>query len=198
MPVAEVERWEPLSLAETIRIFNRAAFRWWISGGQALELHVGRSWRDHHDTDVGVARPDLSQLRVLLDGWDIHVAAAGRLHSWHGEELRPELHQNNLWCRRQPDAPWQLDVTISEGNAQAWIYRRDPAVRLAWQTAVLRTEDGVPYLAPELQLLFKSKEPRDKDETDARQVIPALDVEQRRRLNELLPGDHPWQALIRQ
>ena len=50
---------------------------------------------------------------------------------------------------------------------------------------------GFPYLAPELQLLFKSKDNRTKDDRDATEVIPALNDEQRRRLRALLPGDHP-------
>jgi hypothetical protein len=192
----DLGRWEPLKIAATVALFAGAPFRWWISGGHALELHVGRSWRDHEDTDVGMVRHDLAALRNVLTPWDIHVAASGRLSPWAGENLDSALHQNNLWCRRCPDAPWQLDVTIGEGDAEAWIYRRDPRVRLQWADAVLRTGDGVPYLAPDLQLLFKSKQPRAKDEVDAREVIPELDEAQRSRLSRLLRPEHQWQALL--
>jgi hypothetical protein len=194
--VPEHGPWEPLSLTETIMIFRGATFRWWVSGGRALELHLGRSWREHEDTDVGVPRPDLPGLQQVLSGWDIHVAAAGHIEPWAGQELHGELHENNLWCRRHPNAPWSLDVTISEGDGDAWIYRRDQRVRLPWGAAVLHTADGVPYLTPELQLLFKSKECREKDELDARQVIPELDAIRRRRLTRLLPANHPWHRLV--
>jgi hypothetical protein len=76
-----------------------------------------------------------------------------------------------------------------------WIYRRDGTIQMPWDEAVLRTND-TPYLAPELQLLFKSKAVREKDELDARQAIPALERERRRRLATLLPTDHPWHALL--
>jgi hypothetical protein len=188
--------WDPLSVTDTVERFGPAKFRWWISGGRALELHVGRSWRDHDDTDVGVPRRDVAGVRMVLDGWDIHVAAAGRLDPWRGQELRPDLHQNNLWCRRHPTGPWCLDVTIAEGDSEAWVYRRDPRIRIQWGQAVLRTTGGVPYLAPELQLLFKSKDPRPKDDVDARQVIPELGGRQRRRLARLLPENHRWQQLL--
>ena len=59
----------------------------------------------------------------------------------------------------------------------------------------MRTSEGVPYLAPELQLLFKSKVPRPKDDIDAAEVIPALDVTQRTFLARRLEPDHPWQQL---
>jgi len=196
MAQPELGPWEPLSLAETIQVFREANFRWWIGGGWALELHLGRSWRKHEDTDVGLARGDVDQVRSVLDGWDIHVATAGRLEPWAGQELRAELHQNNLWCRPHPNGAWSLDVTIGEGDDQAWVYRRDPRVRLHWGEAVLRTSEDIPYLAPELQLLFKSQGLRDKDDVDARQVIPELDGLRRHRLGRLLPGDHPWQRLL--
>lgn len=194
--MTELGRWEPLNLAETVEIFGSARFRWWITGGRALALHLGRSWRDHGDTDVGVRRDEAAELRSVLEGWDIHVAADGRLSPWNGREPLAQRHQNNLWCRRSPDGPWLLDLTIGEGDDDAWVYRRDPTVRRGWVEAVLRTADGVPYLAPELQLLFKSRNPREKDDLDAWEVIPVLNAERRATLARLLPGDHPWQRLL--
>ena len=185
--------WEPLTVADTVEIFAPADFRWWISGGLAFELHLGRSWREHDDIDVGLARPGVAELRTLLAGWDIHVASAGRLEPWGGQALSSERHQNNLWCRRHVGEPWSLDVTIGEGDSVAWAYRRDPRIRIPWADAVLRTDAGVPYLAPELQLLFKSTDRRPKDDLDAEHVIPALGPERRDRLARLLPLDHPWQ-----
>ena len=87
-------------------------------------------------------------------------------------------------------------MTISDGSDTQWIYRRDPSVRLNWERAVLTTREGVPYLAPELQLLFKSKTPRPKDDADARQVIPELDEDRRSRLRRLLPMNHRWRVLV--
>lgn len=196
MSAGEFGRWEPLSVAATIETFRAAPFRWWLSGGRALELHLGRSWRDHADTDVGVIRRDAARILPVLDGWDIHIAAAGRLAPWTGEGLEAALHQNNLWCRRHADGPWLVDVTIGEGDDEVWIYRRDPRHRFQWTDAVLQTADGVPYLAPDLQLLFKSKDPREKDDVDALEVIPELDPVRRDRLSRLLPAAHRWQRLL--
>jgi hypothetical protein len=196
MSVPSLGRWDPLSVTATIDTFRDAPFRWWLSGGHALELHLGRSWRYHDDTDVGINRRDIGALPSVLAEWDLHVAAAGRLEPWKGGQLQAALHQNNLWCRRHHDGPWQLDVTIGEGDDELWVYRRDPSLQVPWAQAVLQTPDGVPYLAPVLQLLFKSKDRRDKDDTDARQVIPELDRERRDQLARLLPTDHPWHDLI--
>jgi hypothetical protein len=188
--------WAPLTVRQTIVLFDPASFRWWIGGGHALELFVGRSWRRHADMDVGVCRADAPALAGLLGGWDLHVAAGGRLTPWDGEALDASGQQNNVWCRRTPASAWSLDVTVGEGDERWWVYRRDPSLRLTWDDAVLRSADGVPYLAPDLQLLFKSTNVRPKDDEDARQVVPTLPAERRQRLRAWLPVDHPWSSLL--
>jgi hypothetical protein len=145
---------------------------------------------------VSILRDDAIALLELLTVWDVHVAAAGVLTPWDGLPLSVEGDQNNVWCRKAPDQPWRLDVTISDGDQECWIYRRNPALRVPWAQAVMMSKEGIPYLAPELQLIFKSKNHRSKDDRDAAEVIPALNAERQSRLRELLPPDHPWQALI--
>lgn len=192
----ELGPWEPISLSELAALFAGAPLRWWIAGGHALELHCGRSWRDHGDIDVGISRADAGGLLAVLDGWQIAVAADGELRLWDGAPLVAARHENNLWCRSQPDGPWELDVTVGEGDEDEWIYRRNPGIRLPWDQAVLRSPDGVPYLAPEVQLLFKSKALRPKDQVDARAVIPDLTAYLRARLGAWLDDRHPWQELL--
>jgi hypothetical protein len=196
MSASQLGPCEPLELVSVIDVFSSATFRWWISGGHALELHLGRAWRAHEDTDVGVVRRELRSVKAHLHRWDLHVAAAGQLSPWRGEPLDAARHQNNLWCRLGPDRPWVLDLTIGEGSEQRWIYRRDPTIQLPWDRAVLRTTDGVPYLAPELQLLFKSSAPHPKDNLDAAEVIAHLDAPRREHLARLLEPDHPWQRQL--
>lgn len=195
MSGAKLGRWEPLTLEVVAATFAPAPFRWWVSGGQALELHVGRSWRDHEDIDVGISRGELAAIYKHLSAWDIHVAAAGELSPWRGEPLETDRHQNNLWCRRDT-GPWELDLTVGEGSDESWIYRRDRSVQVSWDLAVLRTADDVPYLAPELQLLYKSKGLRPKDDVDGAEVIPSLDDRRRRWLSQRLEPDHPWQSML--
>jgi len=196
MSIDEFGPWEPLELCSVVDHFSSATFRWWITGGRALGLHLGRSWRPHEDTDVGVIRSELGALHALLRDWDLHIAAAGTLSSWRGEPLEAARSQNNVWCPAAPDGPWMLDITIGEGSAECWVYRRDPSIQLPWDSAVLLSAEGIPYLAPELQLLFKSKNPRPKDDVDAAEVIPSLDTHQREFLSRLVGPDHPWQRRL--
>jgi Aminoglycoside-2''-adenylyltransferase len=188
----DLGEWAPLTVPEIAELFTGAPFRWWIGGGHALELSAGRSWRPHGDVDVGICRRDAAALRSFLHDWDLHVASGGQLTPWNGEPLRADLNQNNVWCRRSLSSPWSFDATIGEGDDDVWIYRRDPSLRLPWDEAVLLSDDGIPFLAPDLQLLFRSKNPGAKDDEDAGQVIGSLSEVQRNRLAGRLPPDHPW------
>lgn len=196
VPLEELGPWHPMSLATVVELFASASFRWWVSGGTALELHLGDRWRDHDDIDIGVCRRDVVELREVLTGWDIWIAAAGRLTPWPGNSLDAARQENNLWCRPTAGDPWMLDVTVGEGDASQWVYRRDRRIRAPWDEAVLATSEAVPYLAPELQLLFKSTGVRAKDDLDARIVIPRLEEHRATRLRTLLPPDHAWQRLL--
>ncbi|HET9732279.1 MAG TPA: hypothetical protein VFP54_06340 [Acidimicrobiales bacterium] len=186
--------WEPATTAELEQIFAGAPFRWWITGGMALELYAGYSWRDHDDADVGICRADVAALYRQLDGFCPYVAAGGQLSPWDGRLLADS--ENNLWAKVRPEGPWRFDIVIGDGDNQTWIYRRDPRIRRPWSEVVLTSADGVPYLAPEVQLLFKSKGLRDKDDVDARTVTPLLTDEQRAWLAAALPAGHPWLQLL--
>jgi hypothetical protein len=58
---------------------------------------------------------------------------------------------------------------------------------------------GIPYLRPELVLLFKAKHARPKDQRDFDETIPHMTPAQRQTLGELLararPGHH-WLASL--
>ena len=145
---------------------------------------------------MGIPRNDAPAISDELPSWDVEVASSGVLTPWKGSALLAEASQNNLWCRKGPEQPWCLDITIGEGDREFWIFRRDPTIRIPWPEAVLRSDQEVPYLAPDLQLLFKSKDRRPKDDLDAIKVIPELTSVEQCRLHRFLPEDHPWQALV--
>jgi hypothetical protein len=192
-----VDSWEPLHVEEVGELFTEASFKWWISGGHALDLYLGGRGRQHDDLDVGICRHQAPAVHTWLREWDLWVAAAGALSSWKGRPLKIEKDENNVWARRSPQHPWAFDLAVNECTEDEWVYRRDPSVVRRWQAAVLEGPSGIPYLAPELQLLFKSERLRSKDHDDARRVIPAMGHQRRVWLSDHLGPDHPWQEMIR-
>lgn len=193
--------WRPWRPQEVARLFASYAAPWWISGGWAIDLFLGTATRAHDDIDVQFLRADQAAVRVMLRGWDVQEAGHPTtpaedwpFHEWQPDApLTPEIH--DIWCRPTADAPWALQLMVADHTDTDWICRRDPRIRRPLATVGLRTPDGIPYLAPEIQLLYKAKGLRPKDEADFAQTLPFLDEERRRWLTAALllahPG-HPW------
>lgn len=103
------------------------------------------------------------------------------------------MHQT--WLREPATGLYRLDVFREPHRGDQWVCRRDASITLPYNELMLRTDDGIPYVIPEVVLLFKAKARRAKDETDFLHALPALDQSRRSRLSRWLsrvhPG-HPW------
>ena len=187
--------WEPLELDEAVALMDGFPVPWWVVAGWAIELHVGRPLREHSDVDLLVLRDDQAEIRSQLPGWDVQIAHGGRMEPWP-EGMHIELPRHGLWARRDPNGPWQLQFLLAERDGDMWWYRRDPRIRLPLDEIGLRSRTGIPYLRPELALLFKSVKRRDRDEADFDAVLPFLDETACARLADWLPFDHPWRTRI--
>lgn len=144
---------------------------------------------------MGVFRNDQQYLHELLAHWDLHEATTERLRPWCGELLDPAI--NDVWGRTSATGSWRMQIMLNDGDYAEWIYRRDRTIRLPVHAAIRRTTTGIPYLAPQVQLLFKAKDPRPKDYADAALVIPRLDPDERSWLRRMLArshSGHPWIA----
>lgn len=186
--------WEPFGVAELAGVLRPIAVPWWVAGGYALEAFAGRAWREHDDIDAGAFRPDHATIRRALLDWDVHVAdPPGTLREWPPEEvLEASIH--DIWVRRDAQGSWRFQFMLDERDGDEWVFGRDPRVRLpvprlTWEAA------GVRYVVPEVQLLYKSRGRREKDEIDFTVVRPLLDGRQREWLRNALtlsdPGN-PW------
>jgi len=170
---------------------------WWIAGGWAIDLHLGRQTRSHADIDVLILRSDQALLQRHLGGWDVQAAdPPGSLRPWsrRGDVLPPGVH--DIWCRRSPLSPWCLQLMLAEESDDQWVYRRDTRIRrpvAELDGPASSIEHRV--LSPEVQLLYKSAHPREKDHADFDAVVGYLDASQRRWLRESLlvvSPRHPW------
>lgn len=191
--------WDPMTPEAVAELFGNGRVPWWIAGGYAIELYLGSSVRSHDDIDVLLLRRDQATVHEVLAGWDVCAAdPPGSLRPWEaGEWLPPEVH--DIWCRERPDGRWRLQVMLDHADGAWWTSRRD--VRVSREIASLgwRTAGGIPVLAPEVQLFYKAKNRRTKDETDFVAVLPALTLPARQWLDDALalvhPG-HPWRSAL--
>jgi hypothetical protein len=196
----ELGVWAPLSPDEVAHLFAGARFHWWIAGGWAIDLALGRQTRPHDDIDIQVLRDDQRAVRTLLAGWDLHAAdTPGGLRRWAPAEVLP-THVHDIWCRLTPDGPWRLQLMLADADGEAWVFRRDRRVRRPIAELTRRTADGRPYLALEVQLLYKATaSARPKDEHDFALACPLLDGAGRAWLAAALAlhaPNHPWRARL--
>ncbi len=168
---------------------------WWIAGGWAFDLFAGRETRAHQDLDVGCFRGDLPDVSRALVGWELHAAQDGRLTRL-AEGERPDPGAHSLWCRPRGEDAWWLEILLDEREGGDWVFRRNHAVRMPIGELLARDGSGLAYLRPEVQLLYKAKAPRPRDEADLRTVAPLLGTDARAWLRNALGLTHPGHAWL--
>ena len=185
--------WQPWSPGETARRLEHVEAPWAIAAGWALELFVGESWRPHEDLEIAVPAPRFDEVRAALPELEFWVPIGdGRLRPL--AESAGESHQT--WGLDPVAAAWRLDVFREPSAGDSWICRRDDSIRLAYAELVEHTADGIPFVRPEVVLLFKAKRSREKDEADFDAVLPRLDAARRAWLRAALERVHAGHAWL--
>ncbi|REJ07860.1 hypothetical protein DY023_02530 [Microbacterium bovistercoris] len=187
--------WESRTPEDVRELFAGYPGVWWIAGGWALQAFTGVE-REHEDIDPGILRGELPLLRAHVAGrLDLWGASSGALKPVTSDDPDDLLEGcGQVWARRGAADPWEYDILLGPGTVEEWRYKRDETVRMPMGEAVWERE-GIRYLQPEIQLLYKAKGLRPKDEADFVTTLPFLDARRRGWLREslerTLPG-HPW------
>lgn len=174
---------------------------WYFCGGWAIDLFLGKPMRAHKEVDIGIFRPDQLEIQnyLAVRGWEMAKAADGLLTQWSlGERL--ELPCPTIWYRNSNFAPPFVELIFEEGSEAEVGFRRNPTVTRSGTKAICYGVDGLPYLAPEIALLYKAAHvERVENQTDLDNALPHLTEEQRTRLKDGLVacyGHHPWLAKL--
>jgi hypothetical protein len=193
----------PISVDEVVDRFQRVHVDWWIAGGVAIDRFLDWVTRPHDDIDVEMFRRDREVLFTVFAGWDLHVVSEGSLIPWRsGDALADSVF--GVWGRPTVDSPWAVEVMLADGDGDTWRFRRDPSISLPRGRVVRTSRDGVPYCTPEVQLLYKAKRARPKDDVDLARCLHRLTVAQKQWLSDALardvhgptPEQHPWRAVL--
>jgi hypothetical protein len=194
-PEIPYSRWQPLAVTEAAQLFAGVPFTWGLAGGYAIEQFLGRSIREHGDIDVIIFRDAQLQFQGWLADWLLYAAdPPGTLRAWTpGEQLPPHVH--DIWGHRRGATAWQLQAMLVDTHGQRWVSRHDQRIHGPRERLIVSYGD-LPCVRVEVQLLYKARSRRPKDELDFASSLPHLPTPARSwlrdRLRLLYPGGHPW------
>ena len=137
---------------------------WAVAGGWAIDLWLGEQTRAHEDLEIAVPAIFFPEVQARLeargltlfsnDNGEVIALAPGESPAGRGFQV---------WAADPAVDGWRMDVFCEPGDAETWIYRRtgEFSAPRAWASG--RSRAGIPYVAPQIVLLFKAKWMRDKD-----------------------------------
>jgi hypothetical protein len=163
---------------------------YWIAGGWAVDMFLGRETRKHKDIEIAIARADQAHLLPLPGLAGIDYVEDKERKPWRGQALSLPVHELHARFYGGND----IEVLLNEFDATDWIYRRNPAIRLPRAAFA-----GKPALPVEVVLLYKSRHTRPEDTQDFNAVLPRLSPEQKAWLGAAIARDvpgHPWLSLF--
>ncbi len=209
-------------VTEADELLKNGGFEYCFCGGQALDLFLGYESRTHGDIDVCAYRNERNRIIQYMQsrGFEVYeMLGGGRAHRI--TDISVQLQKKkNIFCFRDgcplvktypPDEDgccWMeffhtgqtkldfIEFLFNDKTQDAFEYARNRTITLGTEQAVL-FRDGIPYLAPELCLLYKSTDiGREGYQQDFELAWQAMKPPQRQWLREALlqeyPGGHPW------
>src|SRR5258707_11324394 len=161
------------ALRSRLEVLHSLRRPWFVAGGWAIDLFLGRETRNHQDIHIAIFREDQLELRRHLANWKWEKAVNGTLVCWESNEwLELPIHEV---CARSGEH--QLQFLCHERRKDLWLYQEDQSITRP--IAHFRHQSGLPIFPPEITLLYKSQSPSERDLTDLRQVWPRLNSEAR-------------------
>lgn len=169
---------------------------WFFAGGWAIDLFLEKETRDHHDIEIGIFREDQIKLKQFLSTWDFKKVFKGKFISWDDEYLELPIHE--ILATNNANY-FELEILLNECDAEIWKFRRDIKISYPLESVIMYSETGIPYLAPEIVLLYKVRNTREKDHKDFLSVKEFLKSNQQNWLRQAIKihePKHEWLQLL--
>jgi hypothetical protein len=174
---------------------------WFVAGGWAVDLFLGQVTREHEDIEITIFRCDQLTLRNYLNDWEFKKVIPGqKMHTelWKEDEWL-DLPVHEIHAENKDSDISHLEILLNESSGDKWRFRRNLSVTRPLSMLGIRSENGIPFLSPEIILLYKAKNPDPRDEADFKNMLKMLEQEPCNWLKqaiEVCHPEHPWLKLL--
>lgn len=184
---------------------------WFVCGGWAVDLLLGRQTRDHLDVDIAVFQEDQQALRAHLSGWKLlghdDAVAEDCPDQWDGRWLKLPAH---VHAGTDTMAGTELDIQICQRTATDWVFSAEHQVtRMLDDCYGTSAWGGIPIVSPLVIIYYKAlpprwrakptdspPSPRPHDEADLAALAPTLNDAQRLWLREAIAAGNPGHSWL--
>ena len=214
-------------IQEANELLKNGGFDYAFCGGQGLDLFLGYESRTHGDIDICAFRDDRDRIIQYMQsqGFEVYeMLGGGRAHRITDVSDQIRI-RGNIFCFLEgcplvktypPDEDgccWMeffhigqtrldfIEFLFNDRTSESFEYARNREITLDLGKAIL-TAEGIPYLAPEMCLLYKSTDiEREGYQQDFELAWKAMDPSRREWLRKALlweyPNGHPWLDMMR-
>jgi len=209
-------------IIEANNLLRGQGFEYAICGGYAIDLFLGKETRMHGDIDILAYWKDRDQIITYMwsQGFQVFEMLGGGKAHQITDLADQQKKKRNIFCV-YPGCPLvQLQKTqetdiygivfdhvgqehldfieflFNDKTETELLYARNPEVKREIDKSILSAE-GIPYLAPEWCLLYKSTDPdRESNQQDYTKAMGKMLSSQKEWLNHALkimyPEGHNW------
>lgn len=150
---------------------------WFISGGWAVDIALGRITREHDDLDICIYREDVKEALEYFENWKIKVTVPGENRLVDYEQFSDlSLPRYSLHLFRDKDF---IEILLTEREGDEVLFRKNKNITLHTDDFALNDREGRPFVNPLWQLLFKSLNPREKDNEDFNNYVIIMNDKQK-------------------
>lgn len=169
---------------------------WFFVGGWAIDLFIGKETRHHQDIEIGIFRNHQKELKDYLKDWDFKKVSSGEFSPWEDEFLERPIHEIHGLNKSNGNL---IEILLNEANGSFWRYRRDQSITYPIKSVLRHTNANIPYLNPEIVLLYKAKNTREKDQLDFMEIKNYLNDQEKKWLRTAINSqdpNHDWLKLL--
>lgn len=146
---------------------------WMIAGGWAIDLYLGKVTRKHKDIEIAIPRNEQQQLKEYLTNWSFDYVENSRFTPWE-KNVHLSLPIHEIHAKNDT---YQLEILLNEIDNNEWTFRRNKDIKYPLKKLMKQTAHRIPFLSPEIVLLYKAKINQEKDRLDFKNTFPLLSKE---------------------